>query len=231
MDSFASFILLNYQLIRSHRRTLALEISADASLIVRAPKRLSEKKINLFVLEKEKWITQKIKEVKQQLEDKKSFEFKENEMHTFLNEQYPIKIIEKQKIPLLFFQNSFYLSDLEQNPQEAFEKLYIAQAKDWISKRVSHFATAHNLEFKNIKINKAKTRWGSCSHINNLNFNYRLILAPEYVLDYVVIHELAHTVHKNHSSNFWDFVEIMMPEYKKEKNWLKKNGSALINTW
>jgi predicted metal-dependent hydrolase len=190
--------------------------------------RLSEKKINNFIIEKKIWITKKQSEVLQQIQSQPNYSFCENEAHPLLDNNFPIKIIEQQKVPLVFFNDTFYLSNLVNEPEVAFRRFYIQYAREYITKRVIHFAKTNNLEFEKIKINQAKTRWGSCSFINNLNFNYRLILTPQSVLDYVVIHELAHTVHKNHSVDFWNFVAIMLPEYKTAQQWLKEKGSALL---
>ena len=78
-----------------------------------------------------------------------------------------------------------------------------------------------------MKITNALKTWGSCSHQGNLNFTWRLIMAPLNVIDYVVVHELIHLDEKNHSRIFWDKVEILIPEYKGYKEWLKKNGHLL----
>ena len=80
-----------------------------------------------------------------------------------------------------------------------------------------------------IAIREQKTRWGSCSGKGNLNFNWRLIFAPPEVLDYVVVHELAHRKEMNHSKNFYAIVESVMPDYKKWKKWLKENGESLFH--
>lgn len=84
------------------------------------------------------------------------------------------------------------------------------------------------MTFGGITVRDQKTRWGSCSARGNLNFNWRLILAPEPVLDYVVIHELAHRKEMNHSKQFWDIVEAMMPDYRTQRQWLKEHGDQLM---
>jgi predicted metal-dependent hydrolase len=85
----------------------------------------------------------------------------------------------------------------------------------------------HNLKFSDIKIMNNKTRWGSCSSNGILKFNWRLIFAPKDVIQYLVVHEIAHIVHMNHSKKFWDLVEKIYPEYKGPKTWLKNNGAKL----
>lgn len=101
-------------------------------------------------------------------------------------------------------------------------------AKEDIPPRVSKYASQLNVEFGRITIRHQKTRWGSCSSKKNLNFNCLLMLCPEDVRDYVVVHELCHLKEMNHSANFWILVEKVMPDYRAHRRWLKENGSKII---
>lgn len=111
---------------------------------------------------------------------------------------------------------------------ESLEKWYIRQAHMIFPVRVMHFQQQTGGRVNEIRIKDQKTRWGSCSSLRNLNFSWRLILAPPEVLDYVVVHELCHLTHMNHSRDFWNMVESVMPEYKEHKKWLKENGELLM---
>jgi len=93
-----------------------------------------------------------------------------------------------------------------------------------ITERVQWYAAKHGLEYKQVKITSARTRWGSCNSRGTLSFSWRLVMAPVPVIDYVVVHELAHTVEKNHSKKFWAKVQIIMPDYQNRIEWLDKNG-------
>lgn len=106
------------------------------------------------------------------------------------------------------------------NPKQ-IEDLKI-KARDYIPNRVRELAYKFWFSYNFIKITSAKTRWGSCTSKKNLNFSYRLILTPKDVIDYVIIHELSHLKHMNHSKRFWREVASMMPDYKKKELWLKK---------
>jgi hypothetical protein len=94
--------------------------------------------------------------------------------------------------------------------------------------RVIKIASDYGFEYNKIRITSAKTRWWSCSSKKNLNFSFYLIGAPKKVIDYVIVHELAHLSEMNHSKKFWRVVEIIMPKYKKHKKWLKDNWNSLI---
>ena len=111
--------------------------------------------------------------------------------------------------------------------EKRLEAPYRKAAADYIPKRVAYFAELLDVTYGRISIRDQKTRWGSCSSSGNLNFNYRLMLAPPKVLDYVVIHELCHRIEMNHSPKFWKCVESIMPEYRTQRQWLKENGSKL----
>lgn len=110
---------------------------------------------------------------------------------------------------------------IESNPLliEAYKK----EAKEKITERVELFAKKFGLTFRKVKINSARRRWGSCSTTGNLNFSWRLVRTPLFVIDYVVIHELAHLEHKNHSPDFWKSVQAMYPDTKMARRWLKEN--------
>ena len=110
---------------------------------------------------------------------------------------------------------------------EAEQKRLRQKAKEVIRARVEYYAPKMGVTYKRIFIKEQKTRWGSCSAAGNLNFNWKLILIDEELLDYVVVHELAHRKEMNHSPRFWRVVEDTMPEYRKYQKWLKENGRGL----
>lgn len=107
------------------------------------------------------------------------------------------------------------------------EKRYRNAARELFSARVSHYHSLTGGNYTSITIRDQRSRWGSCSSRGTLSFNYRLIFAPLPVLDYVVVHELCHLTHMNHSKDFWNMVECIIPDYKKHKVWLREHGQEL----
>ena len=105
---------------------------------------------------------------------------------------------------------------------------YRIQAFKKIAERVNYYANIAQLRYKTVKLTSANKRWGSCSYKGSLNINWRLIMSPSNVLDYVVVHELVHLVEKNHSKQFWNKVQIILPDYKEYRNWLKQKGNMLV---
>lgn len=113
--------------------------------------------------------------------------------------------------------NKIQLNDKE-------KQAYLDRACVVVPERVEHFAAIMGVHYNRICLKEQKTRWGSCSSLHNLNFNWRLILMPPRILDYVVVHELSHLIELNHSPQFWAVVERYYPEYEEAKQWLKDNG-------
>ncbi|MDH5682000.1 MAG: M48 family metallopeptidase, partial [Spirochaetota bacterium] len=111
--------------------------------------------------------------------------------------------------------------------REKLKKWYIQRAREIISERVKHYSQQLKVSFNRISIKNQKTRWGSCSSLKNLNFNWRLVMAPPVILDYIVVHELAHLKELNHSPSFWKMVEECCPDYPQQEKWLKENGQLL----
>jgi predicted metal-dependent hydrolase len=105
----------------------------------------------------------------------------------------------------------------------AFVEWLRSEAKTVITPRVKHYAALMGVRYESIKISNAKKRWGSCSSKNALNFAWRLVMCPPSVIEYVVVHELSHITHKNHSAEFWGSVSEVLPEYKEARAWQRAN--------
>ncbi len=150
----------------------------------------------------------------------------------FLGGEYAlIRIIDAKAGPSIsFFADRFYVT-IPDNSRETMlqllEEWYRRQARKIITGRVEVFSQKLNLNCNRICIKGQKTRWGSCSSLKNLNFNWRLVMAPLVIIDYIVIHELSHLVEMNHSRKFWQLVENHCPEYKQHRKWLRENGPRL----
>lgn len=120
-----------------------------------------------------------------------------------------------------------YLTQAETKRLETLEKRYRSAARAQFEQRCAYFHQFTGGSYTSVIIRDQKTRWGSCSSRGTLSFNYRLIFAPPAVLDYVVVHELCHLTHMNHSKEFWNMVGSVMPDYKTHKKWLREHGQEL----
>lgn len=124
-------------------------------------------------------------------------------------------------------QSAIPQSNLTPHQKQALEERYRQAAREYFPMRVAYYENILGVTHANISIRDQKTRWGSCSAKGNLNFNWRLMLAPPRVLDYVVVHELCHRKEMNHSKAFWNAVEMVLPDYKELRKWLRDNGNSL----
>jgi predicted metal-dependent hydrolase len=214
------------QIIRSRRKTLALIVKPDGSLLVRAPLRTSRAVIQQFVDKNRAWIE------KQQAKALAApppapRQYLAGETFLYLGMAHPLEIVEGQWERLRLDGNFKLAASHRSQAAPVFESWYREQARQILPAHVEFFAHRYGFQYKGIRITSARTRWGSCSAAGSLSFSWRLILAPLVVVDYVVVHELAHTVFHNHSRQFWDRVETVMPEYREHRRWLKENGRQL----
>ena len=213
--------LIDYTLIRSSRKTLSLQINDDANLVVRAPKNLPITEIDAFILDKANWIEKKQAVVKSRHLPKAKYQA--GELFLYLGQYYPLAT-NNHKQGLYFDGECFSASAFN---REDLLKFYKAKFLKIAIPRLKYYAEHYQFDYQQIRLKKQKTIWGSCSANNNINLNYLLIQAPMTVIDYVVVHELAHTKIKNHSKAFWQLVESILPDYQASKNWLKKEGFRL----
>ena len=215
------------KLIRSHRKTIGLQITNDARLIVRAPFFAPENLIYKLIRSKKSWIMAKQEYFKQRQNKILTKKFVGGEEYLFLGQSYPLVVVENLPKAVVM-DNSLMISQMVLgNARDHLECWYKARALEHISQRVEHYAQISDLKYRSIRINNATTRWGSCGHKDTLSFTWRLVMAPARVVDYVVIHELMHLKQKNHSHKFWTEVAKMMPDYKQDERWLKQNGHLL----
>ncbi len=211
-------------IIRARRRTLALIINPDATLTVKAPFFTPQFFIDRFVKEKEEWIRKKMVQIQMHPKAEKK-QFVNGEQFLFLGKSYQLKIVDHSAIVLgesLFFPFKFNMSI-----KKRLLQWYKDRSLQHVTARVKGYATVMNVDYKTITLSNAKLRWGACTGTNELSFNWRLIMAPLDIMDYVVVHELAHIFEKNHSKKFWALVFKYCPDYKLKRKWLKVNGKAL----
>lgn len=233
--------VVKYDVIKSDRKTLGIQVDPQKGVIVRSPKKVSEDKIQEVVKNKSKWILEKLDRVNEIKSKPAAKEFMSGEKLPYLGRRYRLKVkdIEDYKgVAVKFYQGKFIikinsnLNNKEQKRRETIRneliKWYREHAQEKIKERVNKYKEQIGVEPNNIKVKKQKKRWGSCSNKGNLNFNWKIIMAPMSVVDYIVIHELTHLKYSNHSKGFWKLIEAIIPNYKEKQEWLRINGPTLI---
>jgi predicted metal-dependent hydrolase len=222
---------LNFHLIRSRKRrkTISLHIKEDGRIVIYVPYHTAQGEIEGFIKEKESWIVKKLSEKeKQRREAEKTF--LPGEKFLYLGESYPLRIggSNNDKSPLkLSFGNFMLHKNHLEEARNLFVRWYKKEAKEKIEGRVHYFSDRLQLFPKGLKITSPGYRWGSCSGDSRLSFNWRIIMAPLGVIDYVLVHELVHIREKNHSRRFWTYLETILPDYREHRLWLKENGHTL----
>lgn len=171
---------MNYEIIRSKRKTLAIEVKKDGSVLVRAPKKCSDRIIKAFVEKNNLWIERTLKKFEERRQNALKYEIAENDIH-----------------------------------------LYKEKAKEYLPERVKYWSSITNLAPSYVHITSAGKRFGSCNGKNGICFSYRIMAYPQKAVDYVILHELAHIKHKNHSRDFYALIEKYMPDYRDAEKILK----------
>lgn len=214
------------KLIKSKRKTVSLIINAKGELIVRAPLKFNEKELPAILADKKEWIE------KHQTKNAKRGEFKRDFSDgaelPFMNEKRTLKVVDGVNFGVKLYSGTILVNrDILDNVEEYIELIYRDYTKTVIFPKAAKIAAGMNIIFNKFKITGANTRWGSCSSKGNININWKLAMAPEFVVDYIIIHELMHIFEMNHSDKFWNLVEKAMPDYMIAEKWLKEFGHTL----
>lgn len=221
---------LSYKILRStKRRKLTITVERDRTVVIHAPEAMTDEKIRQVVDSKRQWIYEKIGHPQKyrDLPHGPGKELVSGESILYLGRQYRIEIAGAVLDGIKFSQR-FLIPDVERERKaEALRDWYIERAKGKIIPRVSMHARSLGVDVSAVKIVDNHYRWGSCTVKDNVNLNWRLIKAPVFVIDYVIVHELAHLIEPNHTPRFWNIVRTQVATMEKAKAWLKEHGQVL----
>lgn len=217
---------LQYKIIYSNRKTIGISIERDRNIILRVPAGTKNDTIEEFVKRNKRWISRKVTDPRKYNKIQKT-EFISGAAILYLGSFYNLEIT-KDELTNIVFDNTFKISQkMQYKVNSLFKDWFIERAKEYIPLRVEQFAYNIGVIYGKIVITDLKHKWGICTKNNDLKFNWRLIKAPLYVIDYVVLHELAHIIEPNHTNNFWRIIKVQIPNYMKAKEWLTTNGLLL----
>ncbi len=219
---------MDYELKRSRRKTICVTVDDQARIRVGAPLWVEEKRIEQFLKDKSRWILRKKTEASSRQKTLQRKTFTHGETFLFLGKEYPLNIrLHQQKNIKINFDGTQWHVDNGDIPlvKEKLVDWYRMQAKEILAGRVFHFARILGVEPKEIAVRTQKRLWGSCHPTSRkIHLNWQIVLSPLEVIDYVVVHELCHLLVPNHSQRFWRKVEGMLPDFKKQKAWLREHG-------
>ncbi len=229
---------VEYNLITSDRKkTIELVIDFNKGFTVKAPKGMTKEEIIKNLHRKEKWIIINLDRMSDILKNETNKEFVSGEKFLLRGRRYPLKVSKsKKELPSLEFTKSRFkaivpsqLNEIQYHSmiRPLFIKLYKDRAEKLINERVKKYLKYFDVEPKNIILTELKDKWGSCSKKNQIRYNWRIILANTSIIDYVVVHELSHMIQKNHSDKYWKDLKRILPNYEKQKEWLRTNNDIL----
>ena len=221
---------IEYTIVRSPRRKkLTLTVERDCAVIVHAPESASDETIRRVVGLKRQWLLEKLRHPQKYAEapPPPGKEVVNGESALYLGREYRIQLGETPSGKVELADTFLIPASHRANSREVMRDWYIAQAKEKILDRVAKHAAELGVEYATAKIVDTRFRWGSCTVKNNVTFNWRLIKAPMFVIDYVIVHELAHLIEPNHTPRFWSIIRAKTASMAKAKAWLKDNGGVL----
>lgn len=224
--------LINYKVIKSKRKTISIIIHPTKEVIVRAPKQISSDQIRNIVESKGDWIVKKLSDMPDVIIPVEK-DYTEGDKILYRGKEYIIKVIKAVGTS----RSSIVLRDKEivvarkanekKRVQELLLEWYKDNARSLVKERIAYYMPQINKPIGTIRIKNQRRRWGSCSSKGNLNFNWKIVMMPDDMLDYIIVHELCHLKHLNHSKLFWESVKKILPDYKVREQWIKENTSKL----
>lgn len=221
---------IEYTLIRSRRKTASIYIERDGKVSVLVPEKLTARQVEDILESKRKWIYQSLAEWQDLNANRIQRDYVNGEGFLYLGRSYRLKLVSDLPEPLMLKDGYFCLRATKGSAPDAdavFREFYRAKGAVRIPPRVAYFHTKMGVKSKSIKIMDLKHRWASCTASGNLNFHWKCMMAPLTVIDYIVVHELAHLIHSNHSAAFWNEVDKVMPDFQERKIWLRDNGAGM----
>mgnify|MGYP001256756014 FL=1 len=231
--------IIEYELYKSNRaKRLSITVK-DRRVRVTVPTHVSLEDAKSFLESHKEWVLKSLEKQKLKAQNEQSVSYSAGEKFPYRGRNYPL-VLEYTSGPDYYatFKGSRLIAYIPNNLEperqrllvmELLKKRYMEQAEKILPEQVEYYSKLLNVPYKKIKIKDQKSRWGSCSNKGTINLNWRIIMAPNQVSAYVIIHELTHLKHMDHSRSFWQTVESYLPDYRKWKKWLAVNGKLLMS--
>lgn len=225
---------IEYHLLPGTRRkTTDIVIERDGIVTVRPPIDYTPEQADAVVESKRLWIYRNLAEWKDLNASAIVREWVNGESFLYLGRTYRLALVSNQACGLQLKEGRFCLNHgiIEQGgtaaAKQVFETYFTGKGQSRLSDRVNYFAPKVGVQIKRIKVKDLGYRWASCGSSSILNFNWKCMMAPPKIIDYIVVHELCHRHHRNHNDAFWNEVDKVMPDYRERKEWLRRNGASL----
>lgn len=222
-------LTFTYAVQRQNRKSLRMEFVGDQVLCVKAPHSLSDSEICRFLEKNAAWI----RDSAERRAASAPTALQDGTQLLWLGHTVTLSVtISLRKPSVCLVGDKLTVNLYAHNPQHSLEFLlhrwYAQEAARVLTAKTAQWCTAMGTNVNRIAVKELKTRWGSCSARGNVNYNWRIVMAPEAIVDYLVVHELAHRFELNHSAAFWARVAAHCPDYRDRRRWLKENGSQFF---
>lgn len=224
---------INYFIEYRKRKSVEIRIEPSGLVRVRAPKGSDESKVLELLESKGKWIIEHMDKYFEAKEKKPPSDYEAGDMYRVLWKTHELKVVINSEVYKATAKLDGKYICVESNTDDkdvvanAIDAFYKKEAKKIIKDRVKFYQKHFKSKPKELTFKNEKSRWGSCTSERVINFNYRIIMAPINIVDYLVVHEMCHLHHMNHSKSFWTLVGSILPDYKESREWLKYNGFTL----
>jgi predicted metal-dependent hydrolase len=214
---------------RSKSATIKVE---EGTVVVVVPRTLTPERIKKLLDDKTQWIKQKIA-LHPQAKIATEKQYVSGEAFSYLGRNYRLKVTEGELTPIKLVQGCLAISVPKDESQHrmiryALTSWYRRRAELKLREKLIRYSPIVGVETNGYKVKSFQSRWGSCTPRGRVDFNWKIIMAPNRVVDYVVVHELCHLKQHDHSPQFWKLVESIMPDYAECKEWLRVNGASLM---
>lgn len=225
---------IKYQLLPGARRqTTDIVIERDGLISVRPPLRMTPEQVDQTVLSKRLWIYRNLAEWRDLNATGVTREWVNGETFPYLGSSYRLQLVDNQDAPLKLKEGRFHLlrsviqTKGHQGAQGAFASYFQQRGLPRIAARVTHFASKVAVSPGKVLVKELGFRWATCLANGDLHFHWKCLMAPLTVIDYIVVHELCHLRHRDHSAEFWNEVDKVLPDFQERKEWLRKRGASL----
>jgi len=221
---------LTFEIRRSpRRRTVEITLDRGGELIIAAPPDAGRELLEVFVREKRFWLYTKMAEKQSRLQPLATKEFVSGEGFPYLGRSYRLLLVEVQDVPLKLEAGRFkLLRSRAPQGRAQFVRWYTEHARAWLQRRVKGWARRMDVAPAAVEVRDLGFRWGSCGKAGSVNFHWATILLPVSLVDYVIVHELAHLIEPNHTPAFWLRVGRALPDYEQRKTRLAAHGGRQI---
>jgi hypothetical protein len=225
--------LISYSVIRSERATADIVVERDGTVVVRAPESVDDESVREIVRSKLYWIYKTLAEWKELNQSRVVREYRNGESFLYLGRSYRLALVDDQDEDVLLKGGRFCLrrqllaADDLSSVRAAFRSYYSERGSHRINDRVRYFAPKVGITPGTVSIRELGHRWGACSSAGDLSFHWKCMMAPATIVDYIVVHELAHARERDHTDAFWNEVDKVLPDYRDRRGWLRQHGASL----